>query len=66
MKKKTLIILCIIIVIMIIILLYNHYIPIWVNLQNIVVFTIGVIAGALGLYTYNKYFKKVEDTNESK
>jgi Flp pilus assembly protein TadB len=66
MKKKNLIILIAIIILVIIFLFYSHYMPIWVNLQNIVVFAVGVIVGVLGLYTYNKYFKKVEDTDEPK
>ena len=33
---------------------------------EIVGFAVGVIVGVLGLYTYNKYFKKVEDTDEPK
>ena len=64
--KKKLIILAIVIAVIVAVILYFHYAPIWVNLQNIVVFAVGVIVGALGLYTYNKYFKKVEDTDEPK
>lgn len=64
--KKKLIILAIVIAVIVAVILYFHYMPIWVNLQNIVVFAVGVIVGVLGLYTYNKYFKKVEDTDEPK
>lgn len=64
--KKKLIILAIVIAVIVAVILYFHYTPIWVNLQNIVVFAVGVIVGVLGLYTYNKYFKKVEDTDEPK
>ncbi|QIG64743.1 hypothetical protein SJC03_65 [Bacteroides phage SJC03] len=64
--KKKLIILAIVIAVIVAVMLYMHYIPIWINLQNIVVFAVGVIVGVLGFYTYNKYFKKVEDTDEPK
>ena len=60
MKKKNWIVLGIIVVAIIAALLYVHYTPFWVNLQNVVIFAIGVVAGAFGLYVYNKYFKKAE------
>lgn len=64
--KKNLIILAIAIAVIIAVILYMHYVPVWINLQNIVVFTAGAVVGVLGLYTYNKYFKKDKDTEESK
>ena len=36
-------------------------------MKNLIrIFLIVVIVGVLGFYTYNKYFKKVEDTDEPK
>ena len=64
--KKNLIILAIAIAVIIAVILYMHYVPVWINLQNIVVFVAGAVVGVLGLYTYNKYFKKDKDTEESK
>jgi Flp pilus assembly protein TadB len=64
--KKNLIILAIAIAVIIAVILYMHYVPVWINLQNIVVFAAGAVVGVLGLYTYNKYFKKDKDTEESK
>ena len=64
--KKNLIILAIAIAVIIAVILYMHYVPVWINLQNIVVFAVGAVVGVLGLYTYNKYFKKDKDTEESK
>lgn len=64
--KKNLIILAIAIAVIIAVILYMHYVPVWINLQNIVVFAADAVVGVLGLYTYNKYFKKDKDTEESK
>lgn len=47
MKKKIIVWVAILLVVIIGLLIYNHYIPVWVSISNVISFIVGAVLGIL-------------------
>lgn len=54
MKNKIIIWVAILLVVIIGLLIYNHYIPVWVSISNVISFIVGVAIGILLKYLKDK------------